>query len=160
MADTSMRAETASADRGRVASAQQESTGWVGWNTFAATLMMILGSLHILWGFIAVVNDEWVVWGNRGSLYIDLSNWGWIHMAAGVVVFLAGLGVLTGNIVARTVGVVLAAVSLVANFLSLPAYPVWSIAMMTLAVLVIWAMTAHGHEMRELRRQAQLRGRH
>src|SRR5690606_2887114 len=112
---------------------------------------------HLIWGFVAVVNDDWVVWGNRADLYIDLSAWGWVHLAAGAVVLLAGFGVLTGNVLARIVGVAVAGVSFIANFLSLPAYPVWSLAMMTLAVLASRAMTAHGHEMLELRDQASMR---
>jgi hypothetical protein len=147
MADTTTRADAPAAVRTQRAD-YGEPTGWVGWNVFAATVMMILGSLHVIWGLVAVVNDDWVVWGNQASLYVDLSVWGWVHLGAGVVVFIAGLGVLVGNVLARAVGVALAAVSLVANFLSLPAYPIWSIAMMTLAVLVIWALTVHGHEMR------------
>ncbi|MCZ7528563.1 MAG: hypothetical protein M5U14_20620 [Acidimicrobiia bacterium] len=128
-------------------------TGWMGWNVFAAVMLMIGGTLQALWGFIAVVNDEWVVWGNRANLYIDLSTWGWVHLGIGAVVFLAGLGVLTGNVLARAVGVALAAASLVANFLSLPAYPVWAITVMTVDVIVIWALTAHGHEMRDRTRE-------
>jgi hypothetical protein len=125
-----------------------EETGWVGWNVFAAVMMMIGGFLQGTYGFIALVNDEWVVWGNRANLYIDLTDWGWIHLAIGAVVFLAGLGVLSGNVLARAIGVAVAALSLVANFLFLPAYPIWSIVVITVDVLVIWALTAHGHEMK------------
>ena len=125
-----------------------EPTGWVGWIWFAGVIMMIGGSLQFVHGLIAAVNDEWVVWGNRGSLYLDLTTWGWVNMIIGLVVFLSGLGVLSGNILARAVGVVLASISLVANFLFLPAYPVWAIVVIALDVLVIYALTVHGREAR------------
>jgi hypothetical protein len=130
------------------AASHDEPTGWVGWIWFAGVMMMIGGSLQFMHGLIAAVNDEWVVWGNRGSLYLDLTTWGWVNMIIGLVVFLSGLGVLSGNILARAVGVVLASISLVANFLFLPAYPVWAIVVIALDVLVIYALTVHGREAR------------
>jgi hypothetical protein len=56
--------------------------------------------------------------------------------------------VLTGNILARTIGVILATLSLIANFMFLPVYPIWSITVIVVDALVIWALTAHGDEMR------------
>ena len=94
------------------------------------------------------MNDEWVVFGNRADLYLDISQWGWVHMILGVVVMLSGFFLFTRNILARTVGVIVASVSLVANFFWLPAYPVWSLIVITMDVLIIWALTAHGREMR------------
>lgn len=127
----------------------QGRTGWTGWIAFAGVMMLIGGTLAFVQGLVAAVNDEWVVWGARGSLYLDLSAWGWINMIVGVIVFLAGLGVFTGNVLARTVGVIVASLSLIANFFWLPAYPIWSIIVITIDALVIWALTAHGSEMRE-----------
>jgi hypothetical protein len=124
-----------------------QATGWVGWSIFAATMMIIGGGLNALYGLVAVVNDDWVVWTNRNAAYLDLTTWGWVHIAVGVLVVLAGFGVLSGNVLARTVGVILAGLSMVANFLFLPVYPLWSIIVITIDVLVIWALTAHGREL-------------
>jgi hypothetical protein len=60
---------------------------------------------------------------------------------------LSGIGVFSGNVLARTVGVIAAALSLIANFVFIPAYPLWAIVVITIDVLVIWAPTAHGSEM-------------
>jgi hypothetical protein len=57
--------------------------------------------------------------------------------------------VFSGNILARTVGVIVASIRLVANFFFLPVYPLWSLIVITIDVLVIWALTAHGREMRK-----------
>jgi uncharacterized membrane protein len=124
-------------------------TGWTGWITFAGVMMIIAGGLNALYGLIAVVNDEWVVWTNRASLLLDISQWGWIHLIVGVVLLLSGIGVFSGRFLARTVGVIAAAVSLIANFAFIPAYPLWALVVITIDVLVIWALTAHGSEMRQ-----------
>jgi hypothetical protein len=129
-------------------SAYADRTGWTGWIAFAGVMMVIAGSLQAIYGFIALVNDEWVVWGNRASVYLDLTTWGWIHLVGGAIVALAGVGVFSGNVLARAVGVVVAVLSLVVNFLFIPAYPIWAITVVVVDLLVIWALTVHGGEMR------------
>jgi hypothetical protein len=127
---------------------ETERTGWTGWITFAGVMMVISGALNALYGLIAVVNDEWVVWTNRASLYLDISQWGWVHLVVGLALLFSGIGVFSGNVLARTVGVIAAGVSLIANFMFIPAYPLWALVVVTIDVLVIWALTAHGKEMR------------
>ena len=123
-------------------------TGWTGWIAFAGVMMVIAGTLNAIYGLIAVINDDWAVWTNSGSLLVDISNWGWVHLVVGLVVLASGVGVFSGNVLARTVGVIAATVSLIANFFFIPAYPIWAITVITIDVLVIWALTAHGAEMR------------
>jgi len=126
-----------------------ERTGWTGWITFAGVMMIIGGGLNLFYGIVAAVNDEWVVFTNRANVYLDVSHWGWVHIIVGSIVVLAGIGLFSGNILARIVGVIVAGVSLVANFFFIPVYPFWSLIVITIDVLVIWALTAHGREMRE-----------
>jgi hypothetical protein len=125
-----------------------EPTGWTGWIAFAGVMMIIAGALNLFYGIVAVVNDDWVVWTNRGNVVLDVSEWGWVHIILGGIVLLAGFGVFTGNILARTVGVIVASISLIVNFFYIPVYPLWSLIVITLDVLVIWALTAHGGEVR------------
>ena len=95
-----------------------------------------------------MINDQWVVWGNRGSVYLDITQWGWVHIFAGLLVVLAGIGVMSGNILARTIGVILVGLSLIVNFVALPVYPVWSLVVIVIDMLVIWALIVHGSEAR------------
>jgi hypothetical protein len=125
-----------------------EGDRWTGWIVFAGIMMMIAGAFQAIYGLIAIVNDEWVVWGNRGAAYLDLTQWGWIHLIWGVIVVLSGIGVLSGNVLARAVGVVVAAISAIVNFLFIPVYPLWSVTVVVLAIVVIWALIAHGGQMR------------
>jgi hypothetical protein len=126
----------------------REPTGWVGWIMFASVMMIIGGTLNAIHGLVAILNDEWVVWTNRGELYLDLTTWGWLHLAVGIAVLLAGLGLLTGNILARTIAVAIAGLAIVGNFLWLPAYPLWSLTLIAINAFVIYALTAHGGELR------------
>jgi hypothetical protein len=126
----------------------QEQTGWVGWIIFAAIMLAIGGTLNAIYGLIAIVNDTWAFWGDRGALVLDVSQWGWLHLILGLVVLFSGIGIMSGNVLARTVGVIAASISLVANFLVLPAFPIWSIIIIVIDMLVIWALIVHGDEMR------------
>ena len=125
-----------------------ERTGWTGWITFAGVMMIIGGSLNLFYGIVAAVNDNWAGFTHRSDVYFDVSQWGWVHIIMGAIVLLAGIGVFSGNVLARAVGVIVAAVSLVANFFFIPVYPLWALTVMVIDVLVIWALTAHGREMR------------
>ena len=123
-------------------------TGWTGWITFAGVLMVIAGGLNALYGLIGILNDEWVVWGNRADLYLDLTQWGWVHLILGLVVLFSGIGLFSGNVLARSIAVIVASISLFVNFFFIPAYPVWALVVITIDILVIWAVTVHGGEMR------------
>jgi len=125
----------------------EESSGWAGWILFALVMMILVGALNAMHGLVAILNDEWVVFGNRADLYLDLTTWGWIHLGLGVAVLLAGFGLLTGNVLARAIAVLLAGASLIANFLYIPAYPVWALTIIAIDVLVIFALTAHGRDL-------------
>lgn len=129
-----------------------EQTGWTGWIVFAAVMMIIGGSLNIFYGLVALVNDTWVGWNTATSnaVVLDLTQWGWVHIIIGACLLLAGFGVMTGNILARTVGVIVAGLSLIGNFFFIPVYPIWALTIIVLDVLVIWALTAHGREMKSL----------
>lgn len=134
---------------GTATSTSTAPSGWSGWITFAGLMMIISGTMNGLYGFIALVNDQWVVWGTETMLLVDVTGWGWIHLVLGVVVALAGIGVMTGNLAARIVGVVVAAGSMLVNFAALPVYPFWSLILITIDALVIWALIVHGRERKE-----------
>ena len=126
----------------------EQRTGWSGWIVFASVLMLIAGALNAFTGLVAVISKDWVVWTNQGSMYMSFNAWGWTHMAIGALVFLAGLGLLTGNLAARILAVVIASASLIVNFLFIPAYPFWALTVMVLDAIIIYAVCAHGREMK------------
>ncbi len=66
----------------------------------------------------------------------------------GLIVLFSGIGLFSGKMIARIIAIIVAGLSLIANFFFIPAYPLWAIAVVVIDVLVIWALTAHGSEMR------------
>ena len=118
----------------------------VGLTMFASVILMVVGVFQALAGLTAIVNDEVFVTVEDYLLKLDTTGWGWIHLILGVVLFLAGLGLLQGQLWARTIAVILAALSAIANFLWLPIQPWWAIIVIALDIFVIWAVTTHGRD--------------
>jgi hypothetical protein len=102
---------------------------------------------HAIAGLVALVRDSFYVVAPNYVFEFDVTSWGWIHLIAGIVVVLAGFGVLSGQTWARVVGITLAVLSAIANFGFIPYYPVWSLLIIALDVFVIWALATHGREM-------------
>ena len=128
------------------------ATAWVGGIVFAAMMMVMIGSFHVVEGLVALFKDEFYLVGPEGLVVnVDYTTWGWVHLIAGIVVALAGGGLLTGRLWARAVGVYVAMVSALFNVAFLAAYPVWSVMMIVVDILVIWAITVHGREMKGFR---------
>jgi hypothetical protein len=114
---------------------------------FAGVVMMVAGVWHALAGLGAVVNDKVYV-STPGYLFaFDLTGWGWVHILLGIVVAAAGFVVLMGMMWARVVAIVVASVSLIANFMFIPHYPVWSLLIIALDVAVIWALATYRSEL-------------
>ncbi len=125
-------------------------SGWAGWVYFAAFMMLLVGILHAVTGFVALFKDEYFVVGSSGLVVTaDYTAWGWAHILGGVLVALAGAALLTGATWARILAVLLAMVSVLVNFAFMAAYPLWSIVLITVDFLVIWAVIVHGDELRD-----------
>lgn len=124
-----------------------ERTGWVGWIMFAGVMMVLLGVFQAMEGLVALFNDEYyLVVGNDLVISVDYTTWGWVHLLLGIVIAGAGLGLMAGQMWARVVGNIVAMLSAIANIAFLAAYPVWSTIIITIDVLVIYALTVHGSE--------------
>ena len=133
-----------------VSEVSERPSGWaIGWTTFAAFMMIMIGGFHVVAGLVAIVNDEFYAVTKEYVFQFDATSWGWIHLILGIVVLLAGFALFTGAVWARTVGVIMALVSAFVGFAWLPWYPIWAVVIIAIAVSVIWALTAHGRDMTE-----------
>ena len=125
-------------------------SGWVGWVAFGGVMMMLLGAFQAIEGLVALFDDGFYLVRPSGLVVdVNYTTWGWTHVLIGIVGVLAGLGLLAGNIVARVVGVIVAMVSAVVNMAFVAAYPVWSLMLIALDVIVIYAIIAHGRELKD-----------
>ncbi|MFC8383390.1 hypothetical protein [Nocardia sp. NPDC057272] len=107
----------------------------------AAILLLVVAVLSVLQGIAAVAKDDLFVAGIDYVYEFDTTTWGWIHIIGGIVLGLSAVGLMSGATWARIVAVVIASLSIIANFLWLPYYPAWSILIIVLDVVVIWAVT-------------------
>ncbi|MFJ4200216.1 hypothetical protein ACIP2Y_11380 [Streptomyces sviceus] len=122
----------------------QRSTAKQGWASgtmvFAAVMLMLAGVLDIFRGIMAIAEDDVFVTTRNYVFKFDLTSWGWIHLALGVIGVLVSLGLFRAATWARVSGVAIAGLIIIANFLSLPYYPVWSVVMIAFSGFVIWAL--------------------
>jgi hypothetical protein len=124
-------------------------SGWVGWIAFAGVIMVMLGTFHIIQGLVALFNDDYYLVGKSGLVVnVDFTAWGWAQLILGIIVLAAGFAVFAGRMWARVVGVIVAMVSAIVNIGFLSAYPLWSLLMIALDIVVILALTVHGSEIR------------
>ncbi|GAA2573790.1 MULTISPECIES: DUF7144 family membrane protein [Streptomyces] len=112
----------------------------VGLMVFAAVMLMIGGILGIMRGIAAIAEDEVFLSTPNYVFAFDLTSWGWIHLALGAVAVLVSMGLFQASTWARVGGVGIAGLIIIANFLSLPAYPVWSVVMIAISGFIIWAL--------------------
>lgn len=124
-------------------------TGWVGWIYFAAFMVLLAGIFQLISGFAAVLSPDFYKVQNGSLVVFDLTTWGWIHMLLGILLLCAGTALFSGKTWARVVAVILAMLNLLAQFAFLSEYPLWSIIIIAVDVLVIYALTVHGREVIE-----------
>jgi uncharacterized membrane-anchored protein len=128
---------------------REEPTGWVGLVIFGGIMMLMMGAFQIIEGVVALFNDEYYLVTRNGLIIsLDYTAWGWTHLIIGLIAVGAGIGVLLGQMWARVVGIIIAVVSALANIAFLSAYPVWSTIIIATDVLVIYALTVHGGELK------------
>jgi predicted membrane metal-binding protein len=123
-------------------------SGWtVGFAVFAGAVMVMVGIFQMLEGIAALVNDGFfVVVGSNYAYHTDTTTWGWIHLFVGAVVTLAGFAVFSGYLWARIIGMTMALIAAISNFFFIPYYPVWSVLIIALSVVVIFALASYSQE--------------
>jgi hypothetical protein len=126
-------------------------TGWTGWITFASVMLIVIGAFHAIAGFVGIFKDGYYVVPKQDLIVtVDYTAWGWAHLGFALVAIATAIGIGVGNMVARVVGVIFAVLSALANLAFLNASPVWSTMIIAFDVLIIWALTVHGREMKAL----------
>ena len=114
--------------------------GWIG---FAGIMMLVIGSLTFFEGLIAVIRKQYYALTGSGVLVVDLRTWGWIMIFWGILLALVGLALLGGSLWARWFTVALASLNTIGQlgFLGSTQYPLWTLTVIALNVIVIYALT-------------------
>jgi len=125
------------------------SKGAVGWITFAGFMMVIGGGFAMLEGLGMLIHKANFP-GVDAVLQQHSSTWGWFHLIVGAALLFSGIGIFSGNVLARTVGVIAATISALGAFTTIQLQPVWNTIIIAVDIAIIWALTAHGRDVRML----------
>lgn len=117
--------------------------GLLGWVHFGAVMMTVVGAFGVIEGLVALFNPTTYVTVDGAVLAVDLTAWGWVHLVLGALLVITGVSLIrSAPGWARGLGVVLVVLSILVQLAWLPASPIWSILMIVLDVLVIYALVA------------------
>ena len=116
-----------------------------GWVTFAGVLLLIAGTLNVIYGIAAIGDSKFFVQDTK-YIFSNLNTWGWITLILGVLQVLAAFSLWSGGLYGRIFGIGVAAIGAMAALLSIPAYPLWSLAIFALDVIVIHQIATRGTE--------------
>lgn len=124
-------------------------TGWVGWGVFAAVILIISGFINIFHGLQALIGPDTAYFvGEAGLFALDVQAWGWFHLILGALILLVGFALWAGATWARVIAVILVALNAIAQLTLIAAQPWISLTVLALDILVIYALTVHGRELR------------
>jgi hypothetical protein len=131
--------------------APEPGSGWSGWLVFASLMMAVIGLFHLFAGFIALFKEDYYTITPEGlAVSTNFTAWGWAHIALGAVLALAGLFLLRGKLWARITTVIVALLSIVLDFVSVPITPFWSSISITLTAISIYTVVVHGGDVEVL----------
>lgn len=121
--------------------APRDSGAWTGWVRFGGVVMTIIGGFAVIQGLLALFSPTYVTLTSAGILAFDLTAWGWLHLLLGVLVLATGLA-LVGSAPgwARGTAIVLLALNTIVQLAYMPAYPIWSLVLIVLDIVVIFAL--------------------
>lgn len=121
-------------------SADEQGAGWLA---FAGAVMLIIGSLNVIYG-IAAIDDSTFFVNDAKHVFGDLNTWGWFLVVVGAVQFCAAFGIFAGHRLGRWIGIVTAACNAVLQLLVLPAYPWLAVTLLAVDIFVLYALIAYG----------------
>lgn len=133
---------TSATVRGAPKTDYDESKG-LGLVIFASVMLMVVGIFNLIDGIAAIANSHLFV-ANAHYVIGDLRAWGWVALILGILLLLAGVGVMAGNQIARWFGVAVLGLNLIGQLFFIPAYPFWALTIIALDALALWGLCAYG----------------
>ena len=113
---------------------------------FAAILLVIAGSLNIIYGIAAISGAHFYDDTTR-YVFASLNTWGWITVLLGVFQFTGGFSLMAGNPYGRVIGIAAASIGAIGALLSVGgAYPFWSLGIFALCVIVLHGIVVYGDD--------------
>jgi hypothetical protein len=116
----------------------------VGSALFAAILLLIAGTLNVIYGIGAVSNSNFFE-SNNVYVFSNLDTWGWVTIILGVIEILAGMSLLAGGAFGRVFGMFAASLAAIGSLLAISgAHPWWAIASFAISIIVLHGLAVYG----------------
>ena len=124
-------------------------TGWTGWGVFASVLLLIAGIFDLIFGLAAVIGpNTTVVVAETGLFAVDVAAWGWWHIIAGIALIVLSFFLYRGATWARVIAIIIVIINAVGQLTLIDVQPWWSLAILAVDILVLYALTVHGRELK------------
>ena len=129
-----------------------ENGRWTGWIGFAGLLMIVIGGLDFFQGLIAIIRGQYYAVTPNQIIVFDTTSWGWITLIWGIIIVLAGMGLLSGAGWARWFTIVVGCITIFEQlgFVGSSQYPLWSLTVLTLQIVVLYALIVHWDDARAI----------
>lgn len=110
-----------------------------GWWVFTGVLLLIAGILNVIYGIAAIGNANFFE-DNTAFIISGLKTWGWIILILGVLELVAAFSLFSGGEFGRWFGIFVASLNAISALLAIPAYPLWSLAVFALAIIIVYKL--------------------
>ena len=117
-----------------------------GWIAFAGIMLFMAGMFGAIDGLVAIIHDQVFLITDDQIILLDLTAWGWVHLIVGSLAMVTGLSVMSGQLWAVILGIFLAMASATTQLLFITVFPLWSLAIIAIDILVIYGLVVHGEE--------------
>ena len=113
---------------------------------FVATLLLIVGTLNIIYG-IGALDDANIFVNDKRYIFSNLHTMGWVLIVLGLIQLTGGISLYAGKTWGRIIGVVGASLGAIAALLSIGgSYPWWSLGIFFLCLYIIHGIFVYGEE--------------
>jgi hypothetical protein len=115
---------------------------------FAAVMLLVLGTLNIIYG-IGALDDANIFTDDTRYILTNLNTLGWVLIILGVIQLTGGFSLMAGNTYGRVIGIVGGSLGAIGALLSIGGnYPWWSLAIFVLCVWVVHGILVYGEDER------------
>jgi hypothetical protein len=119
--------------------------------TFAAILLLIAGTLNVVYG-IGALDSANIFVNEKRFILDDLNTMGWVLIILGAIQLSGGFSLLAGYTYGRVIGITGASLGAIGALFSIGgANPWWSLAIFFLCIWVLYGIVILGEDERELR---------
>ena len=120
-----------------------ESAEGGGWLVFAGIMLLLAATLNFIWGIAAIDKANFFV-GDQRYIFGDLNTMGWVVLIIGVCQAIGAFSIWSGGEYGRWIGIITATIGAIGALLSIPGFPLWSVCLFFIDVLVIYGLATYG----------------